>query len=108
MVPLQYTQQHLEIFGFCPKEFSDNSFDIILFLKRFTISFICIAMALIPSIAYVCLHPDDTEALISNLIPIVGFILVGTSYLTFFPEGKIALKAFAFLRTIVNDRKFLP
>lgn len=106
---LLYNQRYLEIFGFCPTEETANgNVDIILILRRSAVLFICIVMALIPSISYILLHPEDTEVLITSLIPIVGFILVVSSYCTFFLEGRTAISAFDHLRTVVNDRKFLP
>lgn len=107
MVPLQTNQRYMELFGFCPKETNlDDNFNIILLSKRFGVLYICIIMSLVPSISYILLHPEDTEVLITSLIPIVGFILVVWSYITFFLEGNTAAKAFVDLRRAINDRKF--
>ncbi|XP_031629168.1 uncharacterized protein LOC116344663 isoform X2 [Contarinia nasturtii] len=65
---------------------------------------ICFGMALIPSNYYVFTHTEDPEAIINSLIPILGFVLVLLSYITFVFEGHHVVHLFVCLRTLVKRR----
>lgn len=62
-------------------------------------------MSITPSIAYAVLHPEEPNVYIDQLIPVIGFIVVTTSYVTFFLEGRRAINTFTHLRSLVNERE---
>lgn len=103
MVPLEYTQKHMQVLGFCPKE-DGSSINITYATRAFTLWIFC-GMSLIPSCYFVFTHMEDTAQVITSLIPLLSFVLVPVSYVTFFLEGKRAVRLFAQLRTLANERK---
>lgn len=103
MEPLSCTQKYLQVFGFCPNP--DGTVDKIVFLTRLIILYITILQALVPSICYPLFHSDEPDVFINSLIPIVGFIIVPISYVTFFLEDKSALITFSHIRSLVKERK---
>lgn len=104
MASLIYNQNHLELFGFCAN--ADGNWNAKAFLTRGIVLFIDIIMSLVPSIAYPFLHSDEADVFKDALIPIIGFIVVILSYITFFLEGKRVIKTFACIRSLVNERKY--
>lgn len=103
MLSLYYNQKQLELFGFCPNE--DGNWSTKIFLTRGLILSIDIVMSLAPSIAYPFLHSDEADVFIDALIPVIGFIVVTASYVTFFMEGRRAIHTFTHLRSLVNERE---
>lgn len=104
MQSLYYNQKHLELFGFCPNE--DGNWNAKIFLTRGLILFIDIIMSFAPSIVYPFLHSEEPDVFIDALIPVIGFIVVTASYVTFFLEGKRAINTFTQLRLLVNEREY--
>lgn len=103
MEPLRYTQNYLQVFGFCPAP--DGSLNTTVFLTRLAILYITFIQALLPSMCYPLFHSDEPDVFINSLIPVVGFIIVPISYVTFFVEDKSALITFSHIRSLVNERK---
>ncbi|XP_055325770.1 uncharacterized protein LOC129579623 [Sitodiplosis mosellana] len=101
MVPLEYNQKLLELFGFCPN--ADGGSLILTFVKRITMLWITVGMDLIPTCHFLYAHFDNPELLIAAISPITGFIVVIISYLTFVVEGKRAIHTFTYLRALVNE-----
>lgn len=102
MVPLEYNQKLLELFGLCPSE--DGRLNILTFVKRITILWMNIGMDLGPTSYFFFTHFDDPELLIGSLTPIIAFIVVSISYITFSLEGKRSIYTFRYLRALVNER----
>lgn len=101
MVPLEYNQQLLQLFGLCPSE--DGGSNIITFVKR-TMILWTYGIDLGPTSYFFYTHFDEPELLISALTPIIAFTVVIFSYITFFLEGKRAIYTYTYLRTLVNER----
>lgn len=103
MASLYYNQKHLELFGFCPKE--DGTSDAIVYVKRYTVLHIIVLHSFVGSVVYPFRHPDEPDVFLSALTPIIAYILVPTSYLTFFLEGKRSVRTFSNVRKLVDERK---
>lgn len=104
MSTLNYNQNHLKLFGLCGS--AEGNWSAKLSLTRGVVLFIDIIMSLIPSIAYPFLNSDEPDVFIDALIPVIGFILVTFSYVTFFFEGERAIKTFESIRSLVNEREY--
>lgn len=101
MEPLEYNQKHLELLGFCQ---SDGS-RIITLIKRIGMLWMAIGMDLIPTTHFLYSHFDNnTEFLISTLTPIIAYIVVSVSYLSFCIEGNRAIQTITYLRALVKER----
>lgn len=103
MAPLEYNQRSLEFFGFL----SINQQNIRSVIVRFIILGVFVVMALVPSSYYLYLHVDDTETIISALTPIVAYLLVSASYVTFVSENKTAINNILELRALAEEREYI-
>lgn len=101
MVPLEYNQKLLELFGFYPSADGGS----LTFVKRIIMFWVTIGMDLVPTSYFLYAHFDNPELLISAISPITAFIVVIISYLTVVLEEKRAVHTFSYLRELIKESR---